>query len=61
MLDDAADRELYETVVHAFYKQYNLPHNSAKAAAGASAFACTQPSVRELKAMYPMPRCGTCV
>lgn len=61
MLDDAADRELYESVVHAFYKQYNLPHNAAKAAAGASAFSRTQPSVRELKTKYTMARCTSCV
>ena len=28
MLDDNADKELYEAVVHAFYAYYNLPHNS---------------------------------
>lgn len=61
MLDDAQDRELYETVVHAFYKHYNLPHNAAKAAAGAFTFGWTQPSADELKALYPMPGCAHCV
>ncbi len=57
MLDNAADKELYESTVHAFYKQYNLPHNAAKAAAGADSFARTQPTPADLRTAYQLPDC----
>lgn len=60
MLDDPDDQKLYETVVHAFYKQYNLPHNSRKAAQGYSAFLATQPATEQLACLYPLPTCELC-
>jgi hypothetical protein len=60
MLDDAQDKEMYETVVHAFYKNYNLPHNQAKAQAGKAAFAQTQPTREFLATTYNLPRCMAC-
>ena len=60
MLDDPADKELYESVVHAFYKQYGLPYNAERALAGQAAFARTQPTIQELKELYPLPRCSLC-
>lgn len=59
MIHNDLDRTLYETVVHAFYKHYNLPHNSAKAAQGHQAFLATQPSLQEL-ADYQLPLCEKC-
>lgn len=60
MIDNPQDTKLYETVVHAFYKHYSLPHNSAKAAAGKIAFDATQPSVEFLKKTYKLPECSLC-
>jgi hypothetical protein len=60
MISDAADRTLYETAVHAFYKQYHLPHNSVKAAEGKAAFAASQPTVADIKRLYKLPECPSC-
>lgn len=60
MLDDIGDKECYESVVHAFYKQYNLPHNSSKAKAGSRLFAATQPSSHEITQQYNFPLCKRC-
>lgn len=60
MFDDLEDKKCYEAVVHAFYKYYNLPHNSAKARAGAAAFAATQPSAQEIEQQYNLPKCKRC-
>jgi len=60
MISHDDDRTLYETVVHAFYKHYNLPHNSAKAAQGYNAFLATQPSAQELQQRYRLPCCEKC-
>lgn len=60
MLDNADDKQLYENVVHAFYKQYDLPHNAAKARAGKAAFAATQPTHQELEQLYNLPSCQKC-
>lgn len=35
-LDNEEDKKRYENGVHAFYKKYNIPHDAAKAARGAS-------------------------
>lgn len=34
VFDDAQDKELYENVVHAFYKTYGIPYDAAKAERG---------------------------
>lgn len=60
MLDNECDKELYESVVHAFYKEYGLPYNRAKAYAGTKAFAETQPTVEELQQHYSLPTCELC-
>ncbi len=60
MLDNTEDKQLYEAVVHAFYKRYNLPHNSARAHAGYHEFQATQPSIQELAQRYLLPRCKKC-
>lgn len=60
MMGDNDDKKTYEAVVHAFYKQYGLPHNSQKAELGKEAFAQTQPSKAELKALYQLPTCTYC-
>ncbi|OQA35625.1 MAG: hypothetical protein BWY54_00506 [Candidatus Dependentiae bacterium ADurb.Bin331] len=59
MIDNEADRELYETTVHAFYKHYELPYNKQRAQAGQKSFARTQPSIDELK-KYALPQCSLC-
>ena len=61
MLDDPVDKELYESVVHAFYKHYQLPHNYERALAGQSAFASTQPTCEELTTSYALSRCALCI
>jgi hypothetical protein len=60
MIDDPADKQAYESVVHAFYKHYGLPHNSTKAAAAQHAFADTQPSPEQLKKLYVLAQCELC-
>lgn len=60
MLDDERDKERYETVVHAFYQHYGLPHNQMKAYTGQFAFAATQPSSAQLCTMYTLSRCVGC-
>lgn len=60
MLDNNEDKENYEAVVHAFYKHYNLPHNSAKAKAGAALFAASQPTDQEIEQLYKLPACRRC-
>jgi hypothetical protein len=42
--DNRADKEKYETTVHAFYKKYGLPHDPDLAARGEQFFESTQPS-----------------
>lgn len=60
MIDDLEDKTMYENVVHAFYKQYNLPHNSKKAALGNTEFLSTQPNVEQLSKLYSLPTCNLC-
>lgn len=60
MLDNTQDRNLYESVVHAFYEQYGLPYNQERALEGRAAFASTQPTTEELQELYPLPRCLLC-
>ena len=60
MIDDPEDKERYESVVHAFYKHYNLPYNTQKASKGQEAFAQTQPSISDLKE-YNLPKCSMCL
>lgn len=60
MLDDADDKNAYESVVHAFYRHYKLPHNADKAAVGAEVFRATQPSYEQLKALHPVGMCTLC-
>jgi hypothetical protein len=60
MIDDPEDQKVYESVVHAFYKKYNLPHNEAKAATGHSMFLATQPTIQQLATLYPLPLCDLC-
>jgi hypothetical protein len=61
MLDHEGDKNIYESVVHAFYKHYNLPHNAAKAAAGKDYFARTQPAHIDMKVAYTLSCCAHCV
>lgn len=60
MIDDPEDKKVYQSVVHAFYKYYDLPHNSAQASLGEKAFLTTQPQAHELKTLYPLPVCELC-
>ncbi len=60
MIDDPEDQKTYESVVHAFYKRYNLPHNAAKAALGDAEFLATQPAAEELAKLYPLATCELC-
>lgn len=60
MMDDPRDRRVYETTVHAFYRHYGLPHNAEKAAQGQASFAASQPTIEQLAAKYPLPRCELC-
>ncbi len=60
MLDDPEDKSSYERVVHAFYQHYGLPHNAYKASQGATQFANTQPTAKELSNFYPLPTCTLC-
>ncbi len=59
MIGNQKDKDLYERTIHAFYKHYDLPHNSLKAAEGASSFTRTQPSKDELEA-YKLTKCNRC-
>jgi hypothetical protein len=61
MIDDPEDRKIYEAAVHAFYKQYNLPHNSSKAALGKTEFSKSQPEINQLATLYPLPKCALCI
>jgi hypothetical protein len=61
MLDNKEDQQLYETTVHAFYKQYGAPHNAEKAALGQKSFATSQPTAKELAKKYPLPQCPLCI
>lgn len=61
MIDNEKDKQTYESVVHAFYKHYNLPHNIRKAQEGQKAFEETQISVEDLKIKYAdLPKCKFC-
>lgn len=60
MIDDKDDKNMYETVVHAFYKQYGLPHNSIKAFEGQKDFLQTQPSIESIQQIYNLPSCKFC-
>jgi len=60
MISDPDDKKNYEAVVHAFYKQYNLPHNSIKAAQGKKMFERSQPTVQEITKLYTLPACSIC-
>jgi hypothetical protein len=60
MLDDPAEKDVYESVVHAFYKKYGLPHNQERANAGEAAFALTQPTINELQKTYTPACCKMC-
>lgn len=42
------DQETYQNTVHAFLKEYNLPHCSEFAAKGQESFATTQPTIKDL-------------
>lgn len=59
MIDNAQDRQQYETTVHAFYKQYGLPYNAVKATQGQRYFAKTQPSAKDLT-NYHLSICPHC-
>jgi hypothetical protein len=61
MMGNTSDKNLYETVVHAFYKNYNLPHNIKAAQQGAQAFALTQPEPQGLLVRYGLTRCPDCI
>lgn len=42
------DAELYQNIIHAFYKKYNLPHNNTFALKGEPFLALCQPSMAEV-------------
>jgi hypothetical protein len=56
----AEDKKIYEAVVHAFYKKYNLPHNAALALEGQKDFDATQPTAEYLQVTYNLPTCALC-
>ncbi len=60
MMDDPEDKKVYESVVHAFYKHYNLPHNAQKAALGKQMFQETRPSIEQLQEKYKLDQCSYC-
>ncbi len=61
MIDDPQDKITYENVVHAFYKFYNLPHNSLKAKEGKNEFEKTQISIEDLNSKYKnLGKCKLC-
>lgn len=60
MLDNKEDKDTYESVVHAFYKHYGLPHNETLALKGQTLFQATQPSVQALHS-YDLPQCHYCL
>lgn len=60
VLQDEEDKNVYESTVHAFYKRYNLPYNSALAAQGQKSFDLTQPTAEFLEKTYQLPRCALC-
>lgn len=60
MIGDADDKNLYETVTHAFYKQYGLAYDEQKAIEGKKTFEKTQPSTEELTKLYHLPQCSLC-
>ena len=60
MISHDDDRTLYETVVHAFYKHYGLPHNAAKAAQGQAEFEKTQPEIAQINTEHGLPLCSEC-
>lgn len=48
----------YQNIVHAFYAQYKLPHNSTFAAEGKKFLAQTQPSPTKLTQYFPQGKKG---
>jgi hypothetical protein len=60
MIGNAEDKDLYESVVHAFYKEYGLPHNSEKAEQGRAEFEKTQPTSKEVARLYELEQCPLC-
>ncbi len=54
------DKKIYESAVHAFYKKYGVPYNSALAAQGEKYFALTQPTAEFLEQTYKLPKCQRC-
>lgn len=52
MYHNKNDKNRYESVVHAFYKEYGLAHNIDRACDGAHAFALTRPEPKELRTQY---------
>jgi len=52
MLDGHGEKKAYEGVVHAFYRHYELPYNTALANTGQELFATTQHSVQDVQKRY---------
>jgi hypothetical protein len=46
------EKNSYEAVVHAFYKEYGVAYNTQRAEDGAQAFAATRPSPENLRTTY---------
>ena len=49
----SSDGSMMRNVIHAFYKEYNLPHNAEWATAGHERFMQCQPSIEKLEQFYP--------
>lgn len=49
----SSDGALMRNVIHAFYKEYDLPYNQEWADAGKERFAQSQPSIEDLEKLYP--------
>lgn len=60
MIGDPEDKKVYESTVHAFYKQYNLPYNSTLAELGRKSFQATLPTAEFLERTYGLPHCDLC-
>lgn len=60
MIGSSEDKKIYEAVVHAFYKKYNLPHNISLALQGAEHLKGTQPTTEYLIKEYNLLSCECC-
>lgn len=50
----SSDGPMMRNVIHAFFKEYNLPYNTEWADAGRERFKTCQPSAEDLEQLYPI-------